>query len=441
MRISGGRFGLTAVVVGFGTVVAADTQRVDFNKGFSDGAVVAGVPSAIFNVTSAQMSRIFGWQIANGDSLQVNTINLFVINNTNHDQIGSSNQNGAGEGNGVQPSLPFPPFATPTFTGRPQIPRHTIKRAETGLQGSLKVDSTERGGTVTVDNFQSLLGFAGLVMYFEAVWPENDGRSYSRAFTVVDGTKSNAAQSLPDASRFTDPNPVLPQSGGNGVGIATSTSTPIAATPQSDSSSSGGLGAGPIAGIVVGGVIALVALLAAIWFFCIRRRSQANDEATLGAYGNARRRTDELIAEKEANAGVDVAPHSPYSDDGGGVIGGGRPRRSSSLHHVDAAAIPPVTSHHRELSQQPLKQALIGGGGSYSPYSDHGVGVRQAGGEPGSRGGSPVPANGRTTPGGGMAATQYAHLVEEGMTEDEIRRLEEEERALDAAIEQAGRRP
>lgn len=33
-----------------------------------------------------------------------------------------------------------------------------------------------------------------------------------------------------------------------------------------------------------------------------------------------------------------------------------------------------------------------------------------------------------------------AHLVEDGMTEDQIRRLEEEERALDQAIEQAGRR-
>ncbi|KAJ2987941.1 hypothetical protein NUW58_g4236 [Xylaria curta] len=37
-------------------------------------------------------------------------------------------------------------------------------------------------------------------------------------------------------------------------------------------------------------------------------------------------------------------------------------------------------------------------------------------------------------------ASRYAHLVEEGMTEEEIRRLEEEERQLDAAIENAGRR-
>ncbi|KAJ0121268.1 hypothetical protein J7T55_008431 [Diaporthe amygdali] len=41
-----------------------------------------------------------------------------------------------------------------------------------------------------------------------------------------------------------------------------------------------------------------------------------------------------------------------------------------------------------------------------------------------------------TTPSG--ISGQYAHLVEEGMTDDEIRRLEEEERVLDEAIEQAG---
>lgn len=41
-----------------------------------------------------------------------------------------------------------------------------------------------------------------------------------------------------------------------------------------------------------------------------------------------------------------------------------------------------------------------------------------------------------TTPSG--ISGQYAHLVEEGMTDDEIRRLEAEERALDEAIEQAG---
>lgn len=41
------------------------------------------------------------------------------------------------------------------------------------------------------------------------------------------------------------------------------------------------------------------------------------------------------------------------------------------------------------------------------------------------------------SPGPGPISERYAHLVEEGMTEEEMRRLEEEERVLDEAIEQA----
>ena len=47
------------------------------------------------------------------------------------------------------------------------------------------------------------------------------------------------------------------------------------------------------------------------------------------------------------------------------------------------------------------------------------------------------PGHGRSNTPSGISG-QYAHLVEEGMTDDEIRRLEEEERVLDEAIEQAG---
>lgn len=51
---------------------------------------------------------------------------------------------------------------------------------------------------------------------------------------------------------------------------------------------------------------------------------------------------------------------------------------------------------------------------------------------------SQPPGQGRSNTPSGIAQ-QYAHLVEEGMTDAEIRRLEEEERALDEAIEaQAG---
>lgn len=75
-----------------------------------------------------------------------------------------------------------------------------------------------------------------------------------------------------------------------------------------------------------------------------------------------------------------------------------------------------------------------------SPESARENDAAAAGGDVGGSGG----ASARGPPGHGRSGTpsgisgQYAHLVEEGMTDDEIRRLEEEERALDEAIEQAG---
>lgn len=98
--------------------------------------------------------------------------------------------------------------------------------------------------------------------------------------------------------------------------------------------------------------------------------------------------------------------------------------------------------------------------GAFTPYTDHPAGVTvpcpaalqqqqeeqqpvspdsARGVCPGSTPRARGDALGRrsTTPSG--ISGRYAHLVEEGMTDDEIRRLEEEERALDEAIEEAGR--
>lgn len=75
------------------------------------------------------------------------------------------------------------------------------------------------------------------------------------------------------------------------------------------------------------------------------------------------------------------------------------------------------------------------------PSAVSGDSVLEAPSVPGSRAGTPQLGHNRfgvrsATPGGVSISEQYAHLVEEGMTEDEIKRLEEEERVLDEAIEQ-----
>ena len=59
---------------------------------------------------------------------------------------------------------------------------------------------------------------------------------------------------------------------------------------------------------------------------------------------------------------------------------------------------------------------------------------RSVGGQEGDGAGSPPRQRSES------AARDYSHLVEDGMTQDDIRRLEEEERQLDDEIERAGRR-
>jgi hypothetical protein len=180
------------------------------------------------------------------------------------------------------------------------------------------------------------------------------------------------------------------------------------------SSSHKGLSRGAIAGIAVAAVLIGLALLASL-IFCLvrrRRREQRLADSPLspgggGGYGS--RATPDLIAQKEAHAtvGVEVAPHSPYSDDG--------------VMAAHAAGLRPGSARQEEV-----------------PFTGYGnrssVSRRSGGDDGGSLAGS---QGGRVTP-GRATPTAVRHLVEEGMTEDEIRRLEEEERELDQAIEQAG---
>jgi hypothetical protein len=161
------------------------------------------------------------------------------------------------------------------------------------------------------------------------------------------------------------------------------------------------------------------------------------------------------MAEKEASADVDVSPHSPYSDEGasaGGVGGGGgvgTGTGSGSVGGGEAVATGAAGAAASFNSRQHLQDPPR----SFTPYSDRpGAAAGAAAGSAGTpsvraasmaqtdeaRVSVPSPIPGRATP--RALTTPYAHLVEDGMTEDEIRRLEEEERQLDAAIEQAGRR-
>lgn len=95
-------------------------------------------------------------------------------------------------------------------------------------------------------------------------------------------------------------------------------------------------------------------------------------------------------------------------------------------HSNDSTARSPSSLYSNPLDElQPISpESARESGGAASGGGGGGGGVASS--QPSGHGRSNTPSG---------IAQQYAHLVEEGMTTDEIRRLEEEERALDEAIE------
>lgn len=290
------------------------------------------------------------------------------------------------------------------------------------------VTKSSSNGTIALTNIKVLLdnSYGGQEMWFELDWAKpSGGKSYSRAFTVAAAANAQLLSTNPMFTNATAVFPEVPADDNNGNGIpeqstsATASTTPAATgqglTPTttgkpstSTSATSSGLATGAKIGIGVGVSLGALLLIGGLIFFLMRRRRSAatrHDSAYLNS-GHGGHHTPELIAQKEANAGV--SPHSPYSDDG---LGGGATRTPLPAH-------PPAMSQTYDRAS--LRSVRDAPGGSVRDGRDS-VSVRG------------VDATGRGSRGGAVS-----HLVEEGMTEDEIRRLEEEERELDQAIEQAG---
>ena len=432
MRIPSGWAWLAlATVLSHG--VAADESRLTFTFE-SEGRRVDGNPSSIFNYTSGPLVvRWFGVEV---DKF---TLNVFNRTSGESSSIGSvSVPRGQTETTGGQPTStsttstgvqvsPTCRRGTPLCTSTVILPRDDVVQLEVLIVPLLPKE-------VHIVDPRQLFGFNGLPIYFKAFWLGGGGNfSSSRAFTVI---------------RSTDPNPTwtseyfVEDKAFHSDGFKPSISPGATNTADSSAASlGGGLATGAIAGIAVGAVVILALIGGAIWFFIRRRRQTGGDDDALDAYGARRTRTDELMAEKEANAGVDASPHSPYSDDGGVQ------RDSTSLRNVATGAgvaAAAVGAHHKKNlseSSQPAHDVPR----SFTPYSDHRNSVARSPSTHAasvvaattvSPGGMESPTSGRATPHGGLT-TPYAHLVEDGMTADEIRRLEDEERALDAAIEQS----
>lgn len=249
-----------------------------------------------------------------------------------------------------------------------------------------------------------------LVMNFDV---ENlTGTSSSEFFAVVDNSDdAPEASAVVSSANAESPSAEVVSSAtatatdaSNGTGGTTGStdteSTTSASTTNNSKSSKGGggggLATGAIAGIAVGAIIGVILIGAMIWFFLRKRRQ---NKKLAGGYtatdsGNA------YIVDKETHGRTTDSPNSPYSDENG-------------THNIAIES-----TARDEPAIAPVERGL--------PRTSTG----------GSQGGRS--ASGAQTPQG--VSTNVAHLVEDGMTADEIRRLEEEERQLDDEIERAARR-
>lgn len=195
---------------------------------------------------------------------------------------------------------------------------------------------------------------------------------------------------------------------------ASSTTMPTAiSSNESDSSDSGGgggggLSTGAIAGIAVAGAVVFLALVGGLVFWMLRRRRRNKDR---GHYNQPTNSTTFMGGDKDIHQ-VTESPHSTYSND----------------QHVPLSNLAGAGTS-RDIGGPSGHHDLHDDDADYAPYRDDDRGAQ--GSAAGQR------SDGAGTPHG--VSRSVAHLVEDGMTEDEIRRLEEEERQLDDAIQRHGR--
>ncbi|KAI1334998.1 hypothetical protein F5Y15DRAFT_258949 [Xylariaceae sp. FL0016] len=290
-----------------------------------------------------------------------------------------------------------------------------------------------------------------VALYFQFTWSNGStqGNTYSPALAVYqpDGASTDAASAISAAEKDAVVTAGSPFKAETEVPTSTSATTTTGATSAATSAASTDaasashannkrLSTGAIVGIAVGcGVGGLLLISALLWFLCFRKRSAGGGRSKLGAHHDSGFASDggtqaAMMGDKELHHASESTPHSTYDPT---LSAGGHGGRSSSL---DSPGVGEAAA-----------AAAVGAGG-YAPYSDHAPspppGAMPPLAQTQSHARNQSQTNLSTTSQGHShsqsgVASRWQHLVEEGMTEDEIRQLEEEERHLDAAIEESGR--
>jgi hypothetical protein len=209
----------------------------------------------------------------------------------------------------------------------------------------------------------------------------------------------------------------------------TSTST-VAPTSKS---SSGGLSVGAKVGIAIGALaIAFILLLLALFF--LRRKHRSRRQTNLVEYKSAPEQAmltrdmhtdsfqsrNNILAEKEEIASFTTPLHNQNGSGNGGPVLAAVPRRK------------PIDSN------APVSQPTSSSGAN--PNISRGLSTMSRVSEPNTARSVDAYQDHPTSHSGGNGGTSVPFLREEGMTPEEVARLEEEERRIDAAIAEAERR-
>jgi hypothetical protein len=240
--------------------------------------------------------------------------------------------------------------------------------------------------------------FYGNTMHVEIDWKKGElsGQTKTRLFTVTNSQNRTEVNELEDALNNAQKGQGAAETTFSQGPSSTSGSTKATGSEEPNGSSSssgggGGLSTGATAGIAVGAVIGGLLLIGALVWFLLRRRrrnKQPSDEYTI---------QQTYAVDKETHGRSSDSPNSPYSDE----------------NHMQPIALGNVDRDRGAAPTPPPGRSSLA---SHDRGANSGVQTPQ-----------------------GMSSN-VAHLVEDGMTVEEIRRLEEEERQLDDEIERAARR-
>ncbi|KAI1294524.1 hypothetical protein F5Y03DRAFT_399456 [Xylaria venustula] len=366
------------------------------------------------------------------DDVLINTARLMIydVNGT----ADGSNDKSVADATANQPSTPT---TAPTIGGPASSRSEEPDISLTLMNGSVVVTWGEPSHSDDHYLYQPL--------YLKCEWGNSSvtGDSTSQLFVVYGTNQTKAEAVLQDLASAGDatagtPSPARDQivsPVANSPPPTTTTLTSTTSTPQTSQpgatlgiaaslSSNNGLSKGGIIGVAVGASIAGLLVAGALaWLFCLRRRRHRSNAAThhiVPSYSSDVG-VHAMISDKEIPAVHESSsPQSVYD---------GRPSGDAYAPYSDRSAaspVPPLQHQHRRATSGSAATAAAAAAAAAGTGTTSETDLSRNGR------GAPTPTS--------MIATRYAHLVEEGMTEDEIRRLEEEERQLDAAIEHAGQR-